>query len=91
MAATADFRPLARGSRIPHCGRMNEIPNRQAPAELASKQHGVLSYQQLKGLGVKKSFIASRCASGEWIAQSRTIWVVAGSPETIHDSCGSRC
>ncbi|MDH5503208.1 MAG: endonuclease domain-containing protein [Acidimicrobiia bacterium] len=63
---------------------MNAIPNRQAPGELASKQHGVLSYRQLTELGIQKSFIASRCTSGEWIAQSRTIWVVAGSPDTIH-------
>lgn len=63
---------------------MNEFPNRQAPGALASQQHGVLSYRQLTDLGIQKSFIASRCASGEWIAQTKTIWVVAGSPDTIH-------
>lgn len=63
---------------------MNEIPNRQAPGKLASKQHGVLSYQQLSELGIQKSFIASRCVSGEWIAKSRTIWIVAGSPDTTN-------
>jgi len=62
---------------------MDRIPNRQTTSQLASRQHGVLSFQQLGDLGIQRSFITRRCVSGEWTAKSRTVWVVAGSPDTI--------
>ncbi len=66
---------------MPQPDRVNRNPSEAN--RLASQQHGVLSYQQLTELGIDQNFINKQCRNGEWHRVCKTVWTVAGSPNTV--------
>ncbi len=52
-------------------------------SSLASRQHGAISLQQLLGTGVSRSLLATRCGTGEWVRIGKTVFAMAGSPDTV--------
>jgi hypothetical protein len=49
---------------------------------LASRQHAAISHRQALALGMTRSQIQQRRASGRWLDACRGVYVVAGSPAT---------
>ncbi|NND02520.1 MAG: hypothetical protein HKN91_07015 [Acidimicrobiia bacterium] len=55
---------------------------RDLVGELAAKQHGVITFDQLRGAGVSRSAIVRRLEVGEWRRLGHRTIAVNGSPDT---------
>jgi very-short-patch-repair endonuclease len=72
-------------------GLASEEPVDRRIARCAAAQHGVLSRSQAIGLGVTRSMVEWRLATGRWEALHPAVYRLAGTPETWRQRLLAAC